>query len=111
MKACPGCSAAIPVLRIARSRDGLICPGCGLRLCPDRRSQILMFGTLLAFFPLALYLGRRLPVHSFLVGFLGGIVFGMCAAAIGCLIYAWTVRLHTHHPGRFSEPRSWGGLV
>ena len=112
MKLCPNCSEPIPILRIARCQTTLVCPGCGMALWPDRRSQILMWGTLVAFFPLALFLARRLTGHSLVFGLIFGLAFGLCAGGAGCLIYAWTVRLHTHHSdGRRPGPRSWGGLV
>jgi hypothetical protein len=112
MKLCPNCSEAIPILRIARCQNTLVCPRCGLKLWPDRRSQILMFGALVAFFPIALFLARRLTGHSFVFGLLFGLGFGLCAGGVGCLIYAWTVRLHTHQANAHrSGSRSWGGLV
>ena len=109
MKLCPHCSTPIAILRIARCHNALKCRGCGRELCPDRRSQTLMFATLVAFFPVALYLARRITGHSFLFGVIVGLLFGMAAGGAGCLIYAWTVRLHEndHRPA----PRSWGGLV
>jgi hypothetical protein len=73
---------------------------------------MLMSGTMVAFFPIALFLARRLPGHSFVFGLFFGLAFGMSAGVVGCLIYAWTVRLHTHQTdGHGSGPRSWGGLV
>ena len=109
MKLCPHCSSPIAILRIARSHGALRCPCCSRELCPDKRSQALMFATLLAFFPLALFLCRHMSGHSFLFGALLGLVFGIGAASIGCLIYALTVRLHEYH--KRQAPRSWGGLV
>lgn len=112
MKLCPGCSEAIPVLRIARCPNNLRCPRCGTKLWPDRRSHLLMFGTLLAFLPLALFLARHLSGRSFGFGLLLGLVFGLCAGGVGCLIYAWTVRLRTHPADQHhSGPRMWRGLV
>jgi hypothetical protein len=81
-------------------------------LWPDRRSHIFMFGALVAFFPIALFLARSLPGHSFGFGLFFGLVFGVAAGGVGCLIYAWTVRLRTHRAGQHRPgPRSWGGLV
>ena len=112
MKLCPGCSEAIPVLRIARCPNSLRCPRCGAKLWPDRRSHFLMFATLIAFFPLALFLARDLSGRSFGFGLLLGLVFGLCAGGAGCLIYAWTVRLRTHPADHHhSGPRTSGGLV
>jgi hypothetical protein len=39
-------------------------------------------------------------------------VFGLCAGGVGCLIYAWTVRLRTHPADQHHcGPRMWRGLV
>lgn len=110
MKYCPNCAGAIPILRIARCQNCLVCPCCGTQLQPDRRSQLLMFATLLALFPLALFLARRLAGHTFVFGMFLGLAFGVGAGLLGCLIYAWTVRLHSQGERR-EMPRSWGGLV
>jgi len=80
MKACPRCSEPIAILKIARCQNTLECPRCGVQLSPDRRSQILMSSTLLAFLPLALYLTRRLSGHSFLFGMCFGLAFGIAQA-------------------------------
>jgi len=109
VKACPHCSAPISILRIARCQNDLKCSCCGQKLRPDRRSQAFLFATLIAFFPLALFLTRHINGQSFLFGLLLGMGFGIAAGCIGCLIYACTVRLHEDH--RQEEPRNWGGLV
>jgi hypothetical protein len=59
-----------------------------------------------------LFLTRHLTGHGFVFAVFFGLAFGLCAGGAGCLLYAWTVRLHTHHTHhRHTGPRSWGGLV
>jgi hypothetical protein len=71
-----------------------------------------MLVALVAFFPIAMFLARRLSGHSLVFGLVFGLAFGVCAGGVGCLIYAWTVRLRTHRAdARRGGPRSWGGLV
>jgi len=99
MKVCPNCSHPIALMQVLRNSDTLACSSCGTELAPDRRSHLIAFLGLLVYIATAGFFFRRLHGEQFALGFLIGLLAGLCGSVVYLALFALLVRHHVRQPG------------